>query len=46
MADAEFGTDWEAQSFIPPPLAVAEVTDDRRFTGGSLVQARRRDLLA
>jgi CYTH domain-containing protein len=46
MADVEFGTDEEAQLFLPPPAAVAEVTDDPRFTGGSLVRARRRDLLA
>ena len=44
MADVEFGTDQEAQSFIPSPAAVAEITDDPRFTGGSLVQARRHDL--
>ncbi len=46
MADVEFSTDNEAQSFLPPPAAVAEVTDDSRFTGGSLVSARRDDLLA
>lgn len=46
MADVEFSTDSEAQSFLPPPAAVAEVTDDSRFTGGSLVSARRHDLLA
>jgi CYTH domain-containing protein len=46
MADAEFSADHEAQSFSPPPTAVAEVTDDTRFTGGSLVSARRADLLA
>jgi CYTH domain-containing protein len=46
MADAEFSTDDEAQSFRPPPMAVAEVTEDPRFTGGRLVRARRNDLLA
>jgi CYTH domain-containing protein len=46
MADAEFSTDSEAQSFRPPAAAVAEVTGDSRFTGGSLVTARRDDLLA
>jgi CYTH domain-containing protein len=46
MADVEFSTDSEAESFVPPPAAVAEVTDDSRFTGGSLVGARRHDLLA
>ena len=46
LADAEFSTDAAARSFLPPPAAVAEVTDDARFTGGSLVRARRHDLLA
>jgi CYTH domain-containing protein len=46
MADVEFSTDEEAQSFLPPPAVVAEVTDDSRFTGGSLVRARPHDLLA
>lgn len=46
MADVEFSTDEEARSFRPPPAVVAEVTDDPRFTGGSLVQARRHELLA
>jgi CYTH domain-containing protein len=46
MADAEFSTDQEAQSFRPPPAAVAEVTDDPRFTGGRLVLARRHELRA
>jgi CYTH domain-containing protein len=46
MADVEFSTDKEAQAFLPPSVLVAEVTDDLRFTGGSLVRARRDDLLA
>lgn len=46
MADIEFSTDQAAQSFRPPAIAIAEVTDDTRFTGGSLVRARRQDLLA
>ena len=46
MADVEFSADNEAQAFLPPREAVAEVTDDTRFTGGSLVSARRHDLLA
>jgi hypothetical protein len=29
-----------------PPEAIAEVTDDIRFTGGNLVLTRRDDLLA
>jgi CYTH domain-containing protein len=46
MADAEFSTDEAAQSFLQPPAAIAEVTDDVRFTGGSLVRTPRHDLLA
>jgi CYTH domain-containing protein len=46
MADAEFSTDEAAQSFPQPPESVAELTDDARFTGGSLVRTRRHDLLA
>ncbi len=46
MADIEFSTDEEAQSFPLPPAAIAEVTEDTRFTGGSLVRTRRHDLLA
>ncbi len=45
LADAEFSTDEAAQSFPQPRAAIAEVTDDARFTGGSLVRARRHDLL-
>jgi CYTH domain-containing protein len=46
MADAEFPTDEAVRSFVPPPEAIAEVTDDIRFTGGNLVRTRRLDLLA
>ena len=46
VADAEFSTDEAAQSFLLPAAAIAEVTDDARFTGGSLVRTRRHDLLA
>jgi CYTH domain-containing protein len=46
LAEAEFTTDDEARSFAPPVECVAEVTDDARFTGGRLVQASRRELLA
>ncbi|MFE3204887.1 hypothetical protein [Embleya sp. NPDC059237] len=45
LAEAEFADDEEARSFVPPPECVAEVTDDPRFTGGSLVEATRRELL-
>jgi hypothetical protein len=39
-------TDEQARAFRPPLEPVAELTDDPRFTGGSLVQAPRHDLLA
>lgn len=45
LAEAEFETDEQARAFRPPLDPVAEVTDDSRFTGGSLVQADRHDLL-
>jgi len=45
LAEAEFATDEDARSFVPPPACVAEVTDDARFTGGRLVSASRADVL-
>jgi CYTH domain-containing protein len=45
LADVEFTTDEAARSFLPPPLAIAEVTSDARFTGGNIVRTRRHDLL-
>jgi CYTH domain-containing protein len=45
LAEAEFGSDASAQAFPVPPLAVAEVTDDPRFTGGRLAVTARGDLL-
>jgi CYTH domain-containing protein len=46
LADVEFSTDETAKSFLLPPEAIVEVTDDIRFTGGNLVRTRRDDLLA
>jgi CYTH domain-containing protein len=46
LADVEFTTDDAAKSFPEPPEAIAEVTDDARFTGGNLVRAPRPDLIA
>jgi CYTH domain-containing protein len=46
LAEAEFITDEAAQSFLLPHAAIAEVTDDARFTGGSLARTHRHDLLA
>lgn len=45
LAEAEFTSDEEAQSFVPPAECVAEVTEDARFTGGRLVQTSRQELL-
>lgn len=45
LGEAEFATDEEAQSFVPPAACVAEVTVDIRFTGGRLVEASREDVL-
>jgi CYTH domain-containing protein len=46
LAEAEFITDEAAQSFLLPHAAIAEVTDDARFTGSSLARTHRHDLLA
>jgi CYTH domain-containing protein len=46
LADVEFTADEAARSFPRPSMAIAEVTDDSRFTGGNLVRTRREDLLA
>jgi CYTH domain-containing protein len=46
LAEAEFTTDEAARTFLPPSESVAEVTNDTRFTGGTLVHAQRDDLLA
>ncbi|ETK37158.1 hypothetical protein [Microbispora sp. ATCC PTA-5024] len=45
LGEAEFTTDEEASSFLPPHAITAEVTDDARFTGGRLVRTRRHELL-
>lgn len=45
LAEAEFTTDEEARSFVPPAECVVEVTNDARFTGGRLVQTSRQELL-
>ncbi|MDT5123481.1 MAG: hypothetical protein QOC96_2963 [Acidobacteriota bacterium] len=37
LAETEFQTDEEMQTFTPPPFVFREVTDDELFTGGSLV---------
>ncbi len=44
MAEAEFSSDEEASSLVIPSFVHEEVTDDSRFTGGSLVAATRDEL--
>ena len=44
LAEAEFDSGAEASALILPSFIVAEVTDDRRLTGGSLVTASREDI--
>jgi CYTH domain-containing protein len=44
LAEAEFVTDEEVEAFSLPSFVAAEVTDDRRFTGGFLVTASRQDV--
>ncbi len=46
LGEAEFASEAEARAFQPPAYALAEVTADRRFTGGSLAAATREQLLA
>ncbi|GHJ40109.1 hypothetical protein [Streptomyces sp. TS71-3] len=46
LAEAEFTGDEEADAFVPSRRYVAEVTDDPRFTGGTLVRTPRADLLS
>jgi len=46
LAEAEFTRDEECEAFVPPPWCLHEVTTDDRFTGGRLVHASRRELLA
>lgn len=44
LAEAEFDTDEAMAAFEVPAFAVAEVTDDPRFTGGRLVVTSRTDM--
>jgi CYTH domain-containing protein len=46
LGEAEFATDQAARSFPLPAAAIAEITDDTRFTAGTLAHTRRHDLLA
>ncbi|MEU1270657.1 hypothetical protein [Streptomyces sp. NPDC005799] len=44
LAEAEFDSDEAALAFVPPVGCAAEVTEDVRFTGGSLVTTSRQTL--
>ena len=44
LAEAEFNSAADAAALVLPPLIVAEVSDDHRFTGGSLAGVLREEL--
>ena len=44
LAEEEFSSEAEASALVLPSFIVAEISDDRRFTGGSLVTASREEL--
>ena len=44
LADAEFNSAAEASALALPSFIVREVSDDSRFTGGSLVTVSRQEL--
>ncbi len=44
LAEVEFPSDDALADFTPPPIAVAEVTEDERFTGGHLITATRAEI--
>ena len=46
LAEAEFASVAEAAAFVPAALCVADVSGDRRFTGGSLVRASSEEVAA
>ena len=46
LAEAEFTTDADEAAFASPTWAVAEVTRDKRFTGGRLARTDREGLAA
>jgi CYTH domain-containing protein len=46
LAEAEFATDEAAEAFAVPEAAVAEVTSDDRFAGGTLARTGRPELLS
>lgn len=44
LAEVSFDNDDELEDFLPPPFALAEVTDNELFTGGRLSQLSFADL--
>jgi CYTH domain-containing protein len=46
LAEAEFASDRDYQTFTPPPRCIHEITTDPRFTGGRLAHTSRQELLA
>ena len=46
IAEAEFSDEEAMVSFVPPPLVLAEVTRDERFTGGRVAVAGRPEIAA
>lgn len=44
LAEVEFPSDDALADFTPPPIVVAEVTEDERFTGGHLITATRAEI--
>jgi CYTH domain-containing protein len=46
LAEIEFDSLDDAAAFRPAPFCLAEVSEDRRFTGGSLVRASRDEVAA
>jgi hypothetical protein len=45
MAEAEFASDHDYQTFTPPPGCLHEITPDARFTGGRPALTSRQELL-
>ncbi|QKW24669.1 hypothetical protein HUT16_35970 [Kitasatospora sp. NA04385] len=46
LAEAEFESPEDAETFVPPPGCVAELTTDRHFTGDQLARTDREHLRA
>ncbi|WP_285739602.1 hypothetical protein [Kitasatospora phosalacinea] len=44
LAEAEFENAEDAETFVPPPGCIAELTADQHFTGGQLARTDREEL--